>query len=122
MPSGRDWQIPVGDRDHDDTRGERAPKQYVWPETAPNVPPRKPGEGLGSYLARMEAEGGLVPQAVPVYECPSCDQEFSHEPVVSEDEHVEEAKRRGRTWCSKACLEKYAELCTLDRYADAVER
>lgn len=96
------FDLPVGDRDHEDTRSEK-PARYVWPDVPPNMPPHKENEGLGSFLARLEAEG-LVPTAVPAYTCRSCGRDFEGQPVVPEDMHVEEAKKKGLTYCSASHL------------------
>lgn len=119
--SGRDYQLPVGDRDFDDERGAK-PKRYEWPDLPSNLPPRQEREGLGTYLARLEAEGALVPKAVPVYDCVECHEDFNHEPLVPEDMHVDEAKKKGWTWCSARCFEKSAEHQWSRRQEELVNR
>jgi hypothetical protein len=98
----------VGDRDHEDDRSERAPRR-VEPETPANMPLPLPGENLGSFLARCERDGLLV-KAVPVYVCEFCSDDFNHEPYVPEDMHVEEAKKKGLTFCSAEHLRKAMAL------------
>lgn len=97
MPSGRDFQLPPSDRDFEDNRSERI--RTSEPEAPSNMPMPLPGEKLGSFLARCEREGLFV-KAVPVYTCRSCRGDFEGTPVVPEDMHVEEAKKKGLTWCS----------------------
>lgn len=94
--SGRDWQLPVGDRDHEDTRSER-PARDLSPALPIQMP--KGDEGFFAALERLAKD----PAIVPVFECFECGDDFNHEPTVPPDAHVEESKRKGLTWCSVRC-------------------
>lgn len=97
MPSGRDYQLPRGDRDVEDRRSERPARDL---DTAPAVPPRA-GRGFVEYLDALSKD----PAVVPVYACYECDRDFNWEPTTDGGHHPEEAKRKGLTWCSVRCLE-----------------
>jgi hypothetical protein len=51
--SGRDYQLPVGDRDFEDTRADRATRREDEADAPPVAPPKK-GEGLGTWLKRQQ--------------------------------------------------------------------
>lgn len=90
-------------RNHDLPRGDRNEVQEPVRDTsAPPVIPNRAGRGFCEYLEALSKD----PSVVPVYVCLDCGDDFNHEPVTDGERHPEEAKRKGRTWCSVRCLRR----------------